>query len=58
MALQKVINTPHAGCPNQWPMMQVIDLQGKRKPRFSLSGEQKVPPGLFATLSIVGGLVG
>jgi hypothetical protein len=32
-------------------MMQFIDLQGKRKPRFSLSEEQKVPLGLFATLS-------
>jgi putative ABC transport system substrate-binding protein len=32
-------------------MMQVIDLLGKRKPRFSLSEEQKVPLGLFAILS-------
>jgi adenylosuccinate synthase len=28
-----------------------MDLKGKRKPRFSLSEEQKVPLGLFATLS-------
>ncbi len=27
-------------------------LQGKRKPRFSLSEEQKAANGLFATLSI------
>jgi hypothetical protein len=50
MALQKVINAPRVGRPDQWQAFYVIDLRGKRKPRFSLSDEPKVPAGLLATL--------
>jgi hypothetical protein len=47
----RIINAPRVGRPDQWQAFYVIDLRGKRKPRFSLSEEQKAANGLFATLS-------